>query len=312
MQALLIIIVASFIISVEPCQAQPPTRHEESPAEARPQDSDGPAPAADASSSPLTVSAGYELHRDHLRYTFENPSNIDTQALVPHTFTQSYIANNQWLVVAARYPLGGDRMDTEFGFTPERQTPGSDLDTFYDPNDDVIVSGTAGDVLMRSLRFVHWSEGRVWGLPWRVGYAYRRDHSRFLPADRVLTHSNPPSEVRSPTFGHETTVSQMHEIPIDVAKPWTLSPEWKLIVGADISPLIWARLTTILPDKYPGQEIVFDAKAIGGGGRIQLLREAGWPIVLTLHYGRTWSYNASRQFSRDALQASIAIAFRNE
>jgi hypothetical protein len=65
-------------------------------------------------------------------------------------------------------------MQTEFAITPERQTPGSDLDTFYDPNHDVVTSGTSGDVMLRSLRFAQWSEGRVLGLPWRVGYVYRR------------------------------------------------------------------------------------------------------------------------------------------
>ena len=89
----------------------------------------------------LEIKAGYEVHRDHLRYTFENPSNIDTDFPVPHSFTQAYVANNHWLVLAARYLVGGDAMESEFAITPERQTPGSDLDTFYDPNNDVVVSG---------------------------------------------------------------------------------------------------------------------------------------------------------------------------
>jgi hypothetical protein len=82
-----------------------------------------------------------------------------------------------------------------------------------------------------------------------------------------------------------------------------------LIVGAEVSPLIWARLTTILPDKYPGQQIVFDAKSLGADGRVGLTWRKRWPIALAVSYGRTWSYNASRQFSRSALQGSVGIGF---
>lgn len=266
-------------------------------------------PASDPDSPPdgVQLRAGYELHRDHLRYTFGNPSNIDTDFPVPHSFTQRYVADNQWVFGSARYAIRGDVMTTEFAITPERQTPGSDLDTFYDPNNDVVVSGTAGQVMLQSSRWTQWSEGRLLGLPWRVGYAYRRDRAQFLPTDRIVTHSNPPSEVRSPTFGHETTISQVHEIPVEVSRPWNVSPTWQLVPRAEISPLIFARLITKLPDKYPGQDIVFDARSIGVGGEFQLVRRGGWPIEFTLHYGQTWGYSTARQFRRDVLAASVRV-----
>jgi hypothetical protein len=255
----------------------------------------------------VEVRAGYEVRRDHFRYTFENPSNIDTEFPVAHSFTQRYIANNQWVFGSARYGIRGDVLQTELAITPERQTPGSDLDTFYDPNNDVVVSGTAGEVLLRSWRFAQWSEGQLFGLPWRVGYAYRRDRSQFLPTDRIVTHSNPPSEVRSPTFGHERTISQVHEIPIEVSRPFNLTSSWRIITRAEGSPLIFARLTTRLPDKYPGQDIVADAKSFGAGGEIQLVRRQSWPIEFTLHYGQTWGYRTARQFRRDTVAASMRL-----
>ncbi len=255
----------------------------------------------------LEIKAGYEVHRDHLRYTFENPSNIDTDFPVPHSFTQAYVANNHWLVLAARYLVGGDAMESEFAITPERQTPGSDLDTFYDPNHDVVVSGTAGDVLLRSLRFAHWSEGRVWGLPWRVGYAYRRDRSQFLPADRTVTHSNPPSEARSPTYGRETTISQAHEIRIEVSRPTSRAMAWRVVPRVELSPLILAQLTTILPDKYPGQHIVFNAKAVAVRGGIELVRQKGVPVGVSLDYGQTWGYRSARQYRCDTLVAGVRL-----
>jgi hypothetical protein len=268
-------------------------------AQTAPADSDRPADRVE-------VRVGYEAHRDHLQYTFENPSNIDTDFLVPHAFTQRYVANNHWIVGSARYAIRGDVMHTEFGFTPERQTPGSDLDTFYDPNDDVVVSGTNGNVKLRSLRFAHWSEGRLFGLPWRVGYAFRRDRSQFLPTDRVVTHTRPPVEVRSPTFGHETTISQVHEIPIEVSRGWQTASSWQFVPSLDVSPLIFARLVTKLPDKYPGQDIVFAAKSVGLGGGFQLTRRRGWPFTIAVHYGQTWGYRQASQFRRDSLVASFS------
>ena len=266
--------------------------------------------AADDPGAPpdgVQIRGGYEVRRDHFRYTFENPSNIDTEFPVPHSFTQRYVADNQWLFGSARYSIRGDVMQTELAITPERQTPGSDLDTFYDPNNDVVVSGTAGEVLLRSLRFAQWSEGRVFGLPWRVGYAYRRDRSQFLPTDRIVTHSNPQSEDRSPTFGHETTISPVHEIPVEVSRPLNLSSAWRLVPRAEVSPLIFARLTTRLPDKYPGQDIIFDAKSFGVGGELQLGRRKGWPIEFTMRYGQTWGYRTARQFRRDVLAAALRV-----
>jgi hypothetical protein len=266
-------------------------------------------PSDDPSSPPdgVQVRAGYEVRRDHFRYTFENPSNIDTEFLVPHSFTQRYVANNQWVFASARYSIHDDVMKTEFAMTPERQTPGSDLDTFQDPGNDVVVSGTAGEVMLRSLRAAQWSEGRLFGLPWRVGYVYRRDRAQFLPTDRVVTHSNPRSEVRSPTFGHETTISNVHEIAIQVSRPHNLSSGWRLVPRAEVSPLIVARLTTKLPDKYPGQSIIFAAKSIGIGGEVELVRRQGWPIEIVVGYGQTWGYRAAAQFRRNSVAASLRI-----
>jgi hypothetical protein len=268
-------------------------------------------PAGDPNAPPngVEVHAGYENHRDHFRYTFENPSNIDTDFPVPHSFTQRYVANNQWLFASARYAVRDDVMQAEFAITPERQTTGSDFDTFYDPNNDVVVSGTAGDVMLRSLRLAYFSEGRLWGLPWRVGYAFRRDRSQFLPTDRIVTHSNPPSEVRSPTFGHEITISQVHEIPIEVSRPQSISSTWRMVPRAEISPVIVARLITKLPDKYPGQDVIFMAKAIGLAGGLEIARQRGWPITLSLHYGQTWGYRAARQYRRDSLAAALSVGF---
>lgn len=268
-----------------------------------------PAPS-DASSPRVTVSAGYEKHRDRLRYEFENPSNFDTPFFVPHRFVQTYVGDNQWLVCAARYPVLGDFMETEFGVAPETPTVASDLDTFFDPT-EVIVSGTDGAVSMHGLRFAQWSEGRLWNLSVRVGYVYRRDVTEFHSTERIVTHSNPPSMSRTPINTHETTISRVHEVPIGVTGQRKLASRWVVVAGADVSPLTLARLTTILPEKYPGQEILFQAKVATLTTRAQLIwQRCRWPLGLTALYGRTWSYRSASQFHRDTLQVGVRLALQ--
>lgn len=275
----------------------------------RPAQSAAQAPPPSPDSTPhVSASVGYEAHRDRMHYGFENPSNIDTPFLVPHRFDQTYVADNQWLVASARYSIFGDVMQTEFSTTPMKATFASDLDTFFDPDDDVVVSGTAGDVSMHSFRVAHWSEARLWGLPWRIGYVYRRDVTEFHSTERLLTHSRPPTESRTPISTHETTISQVQEIPVGVSKQVAMRSRWLLTAGADFSPIASARLTTELPEKYPGQEISFEAKIATLTARAQVDGRLGhWLVTLRVAYGRTWSYRSSEQFSRDSLQGGVQI-----
>ncbi len=262
------------------------------------------------SQSGVTITVGYEVHRDHLRYRFENPSSLDTSVLVPHSFEQRYVADNQWLVGSIRYPLFHQHLESEFAVTPERTTTGSDFDTFQNPGNDTIVTGTAGDVHMRSLRVTQWSEGRLWGVAMRVGYSYRRDQADFLPADVVTTHTNPRSDTRRFTTDRERTISEVHELPLDASKTMTRDGPWRAIVGASVSPIVFARLTTILPEKYPGQDIVFHAQVVDLGARVQLIHQRGrWPLVIAARYGRTWSYTSGGTFDRRALQLSVRLGF---
>ena len=78
-----------------------------------------------------------------------------------------------------------------------------------------------------------------------------------------------------------------------------------------MTPFARARLTTIFPEKYPGQEIVFQATTAALAARLRVTWQRGrWPVVFTADYGRTWSYRASAQFSRDALQVGVRLGFR--
>ena len=102
-----------------------------------------PAPPA------VEVSAGVDTRRDRFAYRFENDSSFDTTELVPHFFRQSYVADNPWLTVRAAFPVGRQRWTAAVAFTPETVTFGDDFDTFFQPDGDVVTSGTAGDVALR-------------------------------------------------------------------------------------------------------------------------------------------------------------------
>lgn len=270
-----------------------------------------PGPADVAPPGGFAVVAGYEYARDRYFYEFANPSTISTPFPVPHTFRQTYTADNNWLVASARYEFLGQWFESEFGITPEITTFGSDIDTFYNPDNDVVTSGTSGDVLLESLRFTQWSEGKIGRMALRFGYRFRQDHADYLPADVVVTHSNPPSESRRFTTDPEETISRVQELLVDFARAVNVSDRWRVVVGGTVSPLLLARLTTRLPVKYPGQDIVADAKGGGVYGRAQLVREGSAlrPMV-GVTWGTTWSYDSERVYSRDVVQLSFRVIWR--
>ena len=175
----------------------------------------------------------------------------------------------------------------------------------------MVVAGTAGDVSMHSLQVAQWSEATWRGMVWRLGYIYRRDVTEFHSTERIITRSLPASETRTPINTHETTISEVQEIPIGVSRQVEMAPRWRLTGFADVSPLANGKLTTILPEKYPGQEIVFHAKVAAIVARVELdWQRPRWPLTLSMSYGRTWSYDASNTLSRDSWQGGVRLGLR--
>ncbi len=259
----------------------------------------------------IALAVGYEWHRDRLRYSFDSPSSFDTTFLVPHNYTQTYWADNHWLTAEGRYAVGGNVFTTEVGATASVNIRASDIDTFFNPLSDVVTSGTHGGAAMRSWRLAQWSHGRLAGMPLRLGYQYRRDSATFAPADIVVTHTNPPSTTRRFTTDEEYTTSQTHEVAIDVSTTlWTRS-DWRLAGTAGVSPIVFARLTTLLPQKYPGLRIVSDARSAAFTVRLQAEHVgAGLPLTVGIAWGKSVSYEASRSFNRDALELSVGVGWR--
>ena len=268
----------------------------------------GPAPPP---GSPRVVfSAGVERRVEHVRYHFTDASSFDTATLVPHFFEQSYDASNTWIFAAADYRLAGAAARTEAAFTPRVTTPGSDLDTFFDPSGDVIVSGTDGLVSLRS-----WAVAERLGITtwrgWTIGVTvgYRRSRADFPPDFVVVTHTIPPSTTRTLTTDHETTISQVVESGFIGAAGWRLGDAWRLSASVDALPITRALLTVSLPEKYPGRGTTAAASAFGARGRLAIERLFRRVTVgLGATGGGVWSYELSSGYR--AQSAGVTLYLR--
>jgi hypothetical protein len=270
-------------------------------------------PAAAVETEPrFQLDLGVEQRRDRIRYRFENPSTFDTTEPVDHFFQQRYAADRIWVAARAAYrPSAARRWLAEAGFAPPVTTFGEDLDTFFNPGNNVIVSGTSGEVLMRSLRAAGWLErtGRR-GRVARVGYSYRRDVSIFrTPERKIVTMSNPSLTQESITFDHETTISQVHQFWVGSTTRRSLSRRWLIEMDGVAAPATLARLNTLLPEKYPGQDIVFWATGFELAGRVTVARGGRWPVELSTDIGRTFPYFSSARFIRTSLGVSATVGF---
>ena len=267
------------------------------------------AQAQDPNSFRPGFSLGYEARHDRFRYQFDNPSRFNTIDLVPHNFVQTYTADNQWATLRGRYRALGQTWETGFGVTPQRTTYGDDYDTFFQPDGNVIVSGTRGKVSMRSYEISQRLVLGEWkGVSPSVGYRYRRDRAKFQFGTSFEIQSKPPSVIIENLPINETTISQVHDILIGFHKGWAISREWSLVAEFDLSPTALARLTTILPEKYPGQKIVFLDKGLGVSSRLALVwNKERFPLEIYFDYGRNWSYESSGELRRESSALGIRI-----
>jgi hypothetical protein len=264
------------------------------------------AQGAAAVAEPASVLVGIEARRDSLRYHFENPSSIDTPFLVPHFFEQTYDASNLWLMVTARYNAGV-RWETSGGLTPQRTARADDFDTFVDPGNVIVVAGTTGDALARGVLFSQAADlARAANLQVSLRYRFRWDRFNFLEGHKTVTREGlliAASNVRSP----ETTDSKVHEVLVGLRAASPITGAWRLAVSGEISPATLARLSVQLPEKYPGQDLVFFAKLFAVSARVALVRAGErFPIEIALQAERTFSYRSTDRLTRSA--QSIALS----
>jgi hypothetical protein len=261
-------------------------------------------------SGPAAVAIGYERTRDRFHYRFENPSSIDTPELVPHEFTQTYWGDNRWIVLRGAFTVRSRRFETEAAATPRRTTRGDDYDTFFPPSGDIVVTGTTGGISMRSWRVRQAIVlGRKAGVEWHLAYQYRSDRSEFHAGLKSTSHTQPPSYEESVVFTRETTISRNFGPEVRLARGWR-GAGWRVILATAVAPITNGRLTILLPEKYPGQTIVFNAFYASVEPRLTVAIGQRWPIILDVGYDCTYSYARSHQFVRSAMMVGVSVGWR--
>jgi hypothetical protein len=161
---------------------------------------------------------------------------------------------------------------------------------------------------MRSLRIVQKADiGHAGAVTFAGGFRLRIDLADFQLGHKTVTRNGAlllATDVTSP----ETTNSQLREVFVGATAAMDLRPRWRLSIEGESSPLSVGRLLVRLPEKYPGQDLVFAASAIAGTVRVTLARRhARWPVELSLDAGRTWSYRSAARLSYDQLGVRVAL-----
>jgi hypothetical protein len=256
------------------------------------------------------ISATIEPRVESLRYRFENPSSFDTVALVPHFFEQTYDTDNIWLGVRGQYRILRRAAETRLAVTPQVTGQADDLDTFFQPDGNVIVSGTVGNASLRA-----WEVGQrvVVGesgpLAYGVGYSYRRDSARYHEGTKITRTSLPPAEAREIVTTREFVTSQVHQAQWFAR--WSPTAVQALSITIEAAPFTLGRLAIELPDKYPGRTIVFRSRAAVIGAEATLRWPiAGMRVELGAAANRSFSYSSGATMRRSGASLLLRLGTR--
>jgi hypothetical protein len=267
-----------------------------------------PAPAARAEPA-VTIGLTFAPRRGTLQYHFDNRSAFDASGLVPHYFEQHYDTGGPWFGLHAAYAFRVLQGRTELAIAPVRTARGADFDTFFLPSGDIATTGTDGDVSLRALAFSQMF--RLAGSSTAsIGMIVTIDRSRaeFAPAFRVVTHSQPASETRTFITDRETTTSTSLGVGVTGSRQWTPGGRVQMRVEGALLPTIRARLLTQLPDKYPGIDIIFVARAYGMRGRLEVARPVGpVSVVLTTEGAFTRGYQRTADYRQRYLSVGVGV-----
>ena len=226
------------------------------------------APPVQPQAKSWSVGLTSELSRESWRFHFDNPSTYDTEELVPHFFEQTYDLDSVWLGARMAHPAGSYRGELAVLLTPQRTRRADDFDTFFQPDGNVVVTGTTGGASVRSWRIAERLQlGRWRGTDFTFEYAYHRHRARYHDGDGITTTTLPPSITHRLVTTRETTISELHELK------WSVARERRAAGGTfdgaiGVVPVTFGRLTVDLPDKYPGRLLVFQSRVGAIDGRL--------------------------------------------
>jgi hypothetical protein len=257
---------------------------------------------------PWSVAVLSELSRESWKFHFVNPSNYDTVELVPHFFEQTYDTANVWLGAQLTHPVGDDRGQLAFALTPQRTRRADDFDTFFQPDGNIVVTGTTGGASLRSWRI---SErlplGRWRGAAVAFEYSYRRHRARYHDGDGITTTTQPPSVTHRLVTTRETTIFELHELKWSFA--WTRPMRrGQFDAAIDVTPVGLGRLTVDLPDKYPGRLLRFRARLSGVDGRVSyMLSQPRVAWRFGIRAGKTFSWTSEEQLDARGVSVTLDI-----
>jgi hypothetical protein len=159
------------------------------------------------------------------------------------------------------------------------------------------------------LSIQQWFEMTTWR-GWRLGItgAYRRAEMDFLPSDRIVTYTLPPSETREPVGGDETTWSHVIASGVTATSPFVLNERWRLLADLEAMPLTRARLNISLPLKYPGQIIRQDTFSFGARGRLAIERRSRqWTAGAGVTLGGAWGYRSTAHYHERLVGGDVFV-----
>jgi hypothetical protein len=143
-----------------------------------------------------------------------------------------------------------------------------------------------------------------------VVLGYRRTTADYLPSERIVTHSQPPSETREPVPGHETTWSRVIESGFFGQRSARLGRRQSLTLDLEVLPLTPSRLSISLPDKYPGQLIQWESLGLSTRGRLDVAHEFGRArLGLGLTVGLSRGYLRRASYREQAMGLDVTLAF---
>jgi hypothetical protein len=161
------------------------------------------------------------------------------------------------------------------------------------------VSGTTGGISIGSWRVGQRAEiARRESFAVFSGYRLRVDRSDFQLGHKTVTRNGVLVEGTDVTT-REMTSSQLHEILAGLTLSLPLGGRWSLTIDSEVAPVALGRLLVQLPDKYPGQDLVFLSKLGTATGRIRVEpRRDGWGFAFVADGGWTWFYRSSNALDR--------------
>ena len=256
------------------------------------------------------VSVGVETRRDRLVYRFENPSTYEGDTLIPHAFEQRYTNDNRWAFVEVRYG-GLVRWRTRVSITPGLDSTADDYDTFWLKSGDVAVEGTTGPARVQSFAISQdaalplGGESRV-----HVGYRLRRDTADFGVGHKTIVRNG--TIIRAfDTYDPEYTASTLQQLVVGLESSHRVRADWQVHLRGEVAPITLGRLLIQLPVKYPGTDLIFSARAVGGAAAVSLARTSGaWSVELQSSASRTWSPDQAGTVSLSSVGVGLAVGRR--